>query len=84
MPSVCQYSAADERHRLVVAVNRTDLYLLEVEWRSLAAHTDHFEPRIADAEFMDKLEPFLVDEPVVLHVPTAKRRATLEDQEALG
>ena len=29
-------------HRLVASVDRTDHYLLEVEWRDLAAHTEFF------------------------------------------
>jgi heme-degrading monooxygenase HmoA len=57
-------------HRLVAAVDHADLFLLEVEWRDLAAHTEHFEPSSAHAEFIAALEPFFVGEPIVLHVRT--------------
>jgi hypothetical protein len=56
---------------LLPPVDRTDHYLLEVEWRDLAAHTEYFEPSSAYTQFMGALEPFLVDEPIVVHVPTA-------------
>jgi heme-degrading monooxygenase HmoA len=46
-------------HRLVASVDRTDHYLLEVEWRDLAAHTEYFEPSSAHTQFMGALEPFL-------------------------
>ncbi|MCX7320914.1 MAG: hypothetical protein NT113_15980 [Hyphomicrobiales bacterium] len=55
-------------HRFVAAIDRSDLYLLQVGWRDLAAHTDHFEPSRAHAEFLAALDPFLVNEPIVLHV----------------
>jgi heme-degrading monooxygenase HmoA len=58
-------------HRLVASVDRGEHYLLEVEWRDLAAHTEYFEPSSAYAKFVGALEPFLVDEPIVVHVPTA-------------
>lgn len=60
-------------HRLVAAADRNDHYLLEVEWRDLAAHTECFEPSSAHTQFIRALEPFLVDEPTVVHVPTATR-----------
>lgn len=56
-------------HRLVRAVDHADLYLLEVHWRDLAAHVEVFEASGAHAVLMETLEPFLVDEPHVIHVP---------------
>jgi heme-degrading monooxygenase HmoA len=58
-------------HRFVASVDRTDHYLLEVVWRDLAAHTEYFEPSSAHTQFMETLEPFLVDDPIVVHVPAA-------------
>ncbi len=67
-------------HRLVAAADRDDEYLLEVDWRDLAAHTEAFEPSSAHTQFMAALEPFLVDEPAVYHVPTATRRTAIEGE----
>ena len=63
-------------HRLVAAMDHADLFLLEVAWRDLAAHTEQFEASSAHAEFMAALEPFLAGEPIVLHVENngARRR----------
>lgn len=60
-------------HRLAATIDRKDHYLLEVVWRDLAAHIDVFEPSSAHTQFMGALEPFLVEEPTVFHVPTATR-----------
>ena len=54
-------------------IDRKDHYLLEVVWRDLAAHIELFEPSSAHTQFMGALEPFLVEEPTVFHVPTATR-----------
>lgn len=59
------------RHRLVAVLDRPDVYLLEVEWRDLAAHVEGFEPSAAHARFMATLEPLLEDEPYVIHVPAS-------------
>lgn len=67
-------------HRLVAAADRNDEYLLEVEWRDLAAHTEDFEPSSAHTQFMAVLEPFLLDEPTVFHVPTAARAKAIEGE----
>ncbi|RMI17079.1 antibiotic biosynthesis monooxygenase [Pseudoroseomonas wenyumeiae] len=56
------------RHRLVPAFENADLYLLVVDWRDLAAHTQGFEPSEAHARFMAPLEPLLSGDPIVLHV----------------
>lgn len=61
------------RHRLVPTLDDADLYLLEVEWLDLAAHTRGFEPSDAHARFMTPLEPMLAGEPIVVHVPTGER-----------
>ncbi|HEV7326559.1 MAG TPA: antibiotic biosynthesis monooxygenase [Bosea sp. (in: a-proteobacteria)] len=61
------------RHRLVPTLDDADLYLLEVEWRDLAAHTLGFEPSDAHALFMAPLEPMLVGAPIVVHVLTGER-----------
>jgi heme-degrading monooxygenase HmoA len=58
------------RHRLVPTLDDADLYLLQVEWRDLAAHTQGFEPSEAHARFMSPLEPMLAGTPIVVHVPT--------------
>ncbi|QUS41911.1 antibiotic biosynthesis monooxygenase [Tardiphaga alba] len=71
-------------HRLVATADHDDFYLLEVAWRDLAAHTEHFEPSSAHTEFMEVLGPFLVDEPVVIHVPTATRLGAVQDEDASG
>lgn len=57
------------RHRLVSTLDEADLYLLQVEWRDLAAHTEGFEPSEAHACFMAPLEPMLAATPIVVHVP---------------
>jgi heme-degrading monooxygenase HmoA len=67
-------AAGHIRHRLASAIDRPDLYLLEVDWRDLAAYTECFEPSSAHAQFMEALGPFLVAEPMVLHVPTKTQR----------
>lgn len=56
-------------HRLIAVLDRPDVYLLEVEWRDLAAHVEQFEPSDAHASFMAALEPYFSDEPFVIHVP---------------
>ena len=56
-------------HRLVPTLDSPDLYMLEVAWRDLAAHTQGFEPSDAHARFMAALEPMLSGEPIVVHVP---------------
>ncbi|RXD04820.1 antibiotic biosynthesis monooxygenase [Sphingomonas sp. UV9] len=61
------------RHRLVPTLDRPDVYLLEVVWRDLAAHTQGFEPSDAHARFMAPLEPMLSDDPIVVHVPAGER-----------
>jgi len=57
------------RHRLVPTLDDTDVYLLEVHWRDLAAHTEGFEPSNAHAHFMAPLERILAGEPTIAHVP---------------
>jgi heme-degrading monooxygenase HmoA len=57
------------RHRLVRSLDQPDIYLLEVDWRDLAAHMDTFEPSDAHTRFMAALAPFLTAEPNVIHVP---------------
>ncbi|AMJ60009.1 antibiotic biosynthesis monooxygenase family protein [Bosea sp. PAMC 26642] len=61
------------RHRLVPSLDDAELYLLQVEWRDLAAHTLAFEPSDAHARFIAALEPMFAGEPVVVHVPTDER-----------
>ncbi|HEV2553352.1 MAG TPA: antibiotic biosynthesis monooxygenase [Bosea sp. (in: a-proteobacteria)] len=61
------------RHRLVPTLDDADLYLLQVEWRDLAAHTVGFEPSDAHARFIAALEPMLAGAPIVVHVPTDQR-----------
>lgn len=63
------------QHRLTPTLDEAELYLLQVEWRDLAAHTQGFEPSQAHAQFISALAPFLVEEPAVLHVPTDTRSA---------
>lgn len=58
------------RHRLAPTLDDADLYLLQVEWRDLAAHIVGFEPSDAHVRFMAALEPMLVGAPIVVHVPT--------------
>ena len=60
------------RHRLVLALDDPDIYLLEVEWRDLAAHIAGFEPSETHARFMAPLEPLLSGEPIVVHVPAGQ------------
>lgn len=64
-------AAADghDKHRLVPSLDQADLYVLEVQWRDLAAHVDMFEPSDAHAQFMAALQPFFAIEPRVIHVP---------------
>lgn len=57
------------QHRLVRTLDHDDLYLLQVDWRDLAAHVEGFEPSDAHARFMGALAPFLAEEPIVAHVP---------------
>lgn len=59
------------RHRLVAAVDREGLYLLEVGWRTLEDHTAGFEPSPAHTRFMDALMPLLDGDPIVFHLPEA-------------
>jgi heme-degrading monooxygenase HmoA len=61
------------RHRLVPTLDDADIYLLQVEWRDLAAHTGGFEPSDAHARFIAALEPMFAGEPIVVHVPTDER-----------
>lgn len=58
------------RHRLVPTLDEADLFLLQVEWRDLAAHTEGFEPSEAHEQFITALAPLLVEEPAVVHIPT--------------
>lgn len=60
-------------HRLVPTLDDVDIYLLQVAWRDLAAHTVGFEPSDAHARFIAALEPMFAGEPVVVHVPTDER-----------
>jgi heme-degrading monooxygenase HmoA len=60
-------------HRLVPVLDEADLFLLQVEWRDLAAHTEGFEPSEAHEQFITALTPLLVEEPTVVHVPTDPR-----------
>ncbi|MBD9480147.1 antibiotic biosynthesis monooxygenase family protein [Pseudoxanthomonas sp. PXM02] len=57
-------------HRLVRSLDQPDVYLLDVEWKDLAAHVEVFEPSDAHARFMAALTPFLAAEPRVIHVPS--------------
>jgi heme-degrading monooxygenase HmoA len=61
------------RHRLAPTLDEADVYLLQVEWRDLAAHTEVFEPSQAHAQFMCALEGFLMQDPIVVHVPVDTR-----------
>lgn len=61
------------RHRLMPTLDDADLYLLEVAWRDLAAHTAGFEPSEAHARFIASLEPMFASAPIVVHVPTGER-----------
>ncbi|WP_101925234.1 MULTISPECIES: antibiotic biosynthesis monooxygenase family protein [Luteimonas] len=58
------------RHRLVRTLDHDETYLLDVDWRDLAAHVAGFEPSETHARFMAALAPFLVGEPTVVHVPS--------------
>jgi heme-degrading monooxygenase HmoA len=60
------------RYRLVPTLDGPDVYLLEVVWRDLAAHTQGFEPSDAHARFMAPLEPMLLGEPIVVHLPAGE------------
>ena len=60
------------RHRLLRTLDSPDLYLLEVVWRDLEAHTQGFEPSYVHARFMAPLVPMLSGEPIVAHVPTGE------------
>ena len=55
-------------HRLTPTLDAAESYLLQVDWRDLAAHTERFEPSEAHARFMAALGPHLASEPVVAHV----------------
>ena len=61
------------RHSLVPTLDDSDVYLLEVHWRDLAAHTQGFEASGAHARFMAPLEPLLAGEPIIAHIPAEKR-----------
>ena len=61
------------RHRLVPTLDDANLYLLQVEWRDLAAHTAGLEPGDAHARFIAPLEPMLAGAPIGVHVPTDQR-----------
>ncbi|UEM22287.1 antibiotic biosynthesis monooxygenase [Skermanella mucosa] len=56
------------RYRLVPTLDVPDVYLLEVVWRDLEAHTQGFEPSDAHARFMAPLKPMLLGEPIVVHI----------------
>ncbi len=60
------------RHRLVPALDDADLYLLQVEWRDLAAHTQGFEQSDAHARFIAPLEPMFAGAPIIVHVPAGE------------
>ena len=57
------------RHHLAPALHEDGLYLLEVQWRDLAAHVQGAGPNPAHASFMRELAPHLAGPPGVLHVP---------------
>ena len=61
------------RHRLLPTLDDADHYLLQVEWRDLAAHTVGFELSDAHARFIASLEPMLAGAPIVVHVPAGER-----------
>ena len=63
------------RHRLAPTLDAAEIYLLQVEWRDLAAHTQGFEPSEAHEQFITAFAPLLVEEPAVVHVPTDTRPA---------
>ncbi len=63
------------QHRLVRTLDHDDVYLLEVDWRDLAAHVEGFEPSDAHARFMAALTPFLAGDPTVVHVLPHARKA---------
>ena len=56
------------RYRLVSALESTDLYLLAVGWRNVAAHTQGFEQREAHPRFIAPPKPPLSGDLMVLHV----------------
>jgi heme-degrading monooxygenase HmoA len=60
------------RYRLVPTLDDPDVYLIEVIWRDLAAHRQGFEPSDAHARFMAPLEPMLLSEPIVVHLPAGE------------
>lgn len=60
------------RYRLVPTLDSPEVYLLEVVWRDLAAHTQGFEPSDAHARFLAPLAPLLLGEPIVMHVPAGE------------
>jgi heme-degrading monooxygenase HmoA len=68
----CLLTGADGhlRHRLVPMLDDPNSFLLQVEWRDLAAHIEGFEPSEAHEQFITALVPFLVEEPTVVHIPT--------------
>lgn len=55
-------------HRLIPTLDEADGYVLQVDWRDLAAHTEAFEPSDAHARFIAALTPHLASEPVVAHI----------------
>jgi len=57
------------RHHLAPALHEDGSYLLEVQWRDLAAHVQGFELSPAHESFMRELTPHLAEPPSVLHVP---------------
>jgi len=56
-------------HRLVRTLDHPDVYMLEVQWRDLAAHVDQFERSAEHARFLAAIDAFLAAAPHVLHVP---------------
>src|SRR3546814_16734033 len=61
------------RYRLVPTLDSPDVFLLEVVWRDLAAHTQGFEPSDAHARLLSPLAPILFSAPLFLHVTTGER-----------
>ncbi|KRE09728.1 hypothetical protein ASE63_04155 [Bosea sp. Root381] len=59
-------------YRLMPTLESPEIYLIEVDCRDLAAHTEGFEPSEAHARFMAPLEPLLLGEPIVVHVPVGE------------
>lgn len=60
-------------HRLTSTLDDADVYVLQVEWRDLAAHVEGFEPSREHGRFMAALEPLLAAEPIVVHVSAEAR-----------